>query len=708
MKLERIKDVLLSLIAGIPVVFCLNCTGNTPVIDHNKLAAQYFIEDTQWYLNNIPFFECSDKQIEEVYYYRWKLYKAHVRNVGEEYGYVITEFINDVSWDIDPYCSINCGTAHHIYEGRWLKNNRYLDGYIDYMYRGGGNRHDRQYSEGIADAVYARYLVNSDSAFVEGQLGMMEQVYKQWDDKFDSSKKLYFTRPISDGSEYTISAIDASGGIKGEFGGSPYTTDGVAVYDKGAQGAFWDGEAFRPTINSYMYGNALAISRVSTLKGDTALSRIYLNKANSLKTNLQGSLWNSSFAHFTDRYKVDNKYVHYWDFISGRELAGFVPWMYNMPDNTPAYNNAWKYLIDTTKFMGNFGLRTVEPSYPWYMKYFKLRNGRPDCQWNGASWPFQTAQVLTAMANLLDNYTQDIIKPADYLKVLRLYTGQHYYNDGEKNILNLQEDYNPETGQPITYGRDYGSHHYNHSTYNDLVITGLCGIRPSEGNALTIHPLTDSTIQYFCLEDVMYHGHTLTLAYDADGSKYKLGKGLTVIVDGKKVSVKETNGKYEVAIGTLMVKSTTEQPIDLALNIRKEGFPVPSASVNSVPDSLYQAIDGRSWYFPEVKNHWSTFGSTSSTDWYALDFGQSREVSSVKLCLYADGKTYGAPEDYNVEYLNEGQWLQVKVKERKPVNPVGNTINTVVFDNISTNQIRIKFKTSSKQLAVAISELEFY
>src|SRR5215510_9257372 len=70
-----------------------------PAIDHNKLAQEYFQEDAQWYLDNIPFFECSDKQLEQVYYYRWKLYKAHIRNTGNN-GYVITEFINHVPWDL--------------------------------------------------------------------------------------------------------------------------------------------------------------------------------------------------------------------------------------------------------------------------------------------------------------------------------------------------------------------------------------------------------------------------------------------------------------------------------------------------------------------------------------------------------------------------------------------------------------------------------
>ena len=124
-------------LGGFTIIFCtglflhFNNGNKVHVLDRAKLAKEYFGEDDQWYLDNIPFFECSDKKIQEVYYYRWKLYKAHIRNVGEG-DYVITEFLDKVGWDKEPYSSLNDATGFHIYEGRWLKDRKYLDGYIDY------------------------------------------------------------------------------------------------------------------------------------------------------------------------------------------------------------------------------------------------------------------------------------------------------------------------------------------------------------------------------------------------------------------------------------------------------------------------------------------------------------------------------------------------------------------------------------------------
>src|SRR5690349_18965914 len=126
--------------ALVSLILLIGCGDRKEYVGLHRglLASDYFEEDAHWYLDNIPFVECSDKQIEAVYYYRWKLYKAHLRNIGDQ-GYVVTEFINHMDWDVEPYCTINAASMHHIYEGRWLTNSRYMDGYINYLYKLGGN-----------------------------------------------------------------------------------------------------------------------------------------------------------------------------------------------------------------------------------------------------------------------------------------------------------------------------------------------------------------------------------------------------------------------------------------------------------------------------------------------------------------------------------------------------------------------------------------
>jgi hypothetical protein len=674
MSLKKHLISIRSFVAFIAVLL-MACKDEMPVptIDHNQLAKEYYGNDAQWYLDNVPFFECSDKEIEAVYYYRWKLYKAHIRHVGVD-EYVITEFINDVHWDIDPYSTINAATMHHIYEGRWLKDDRYMDSYIDYMYQKGGN--NRSYSEGIADAAFARYLVNADSAFIVKQLDSMKLIYSEWNDHWEGAKDLYYIPAMPDATEYTIASIDGSGGKDG----------------------FDGGDAFRPTINSYMYGNAVAISKIASIKNETATSSEYLAKANQLKATVEVNLWNDSLQHFTDRFKVNNQYVHYWDFIRGRELAGMIPWYYNLPADNPTFNKAWNHILDTTQLLGKFGLRTNEPSYEYYFKQFVFNDGKPGSQWNGPSWPYQSSQVITGMANFLNDYNQAVVTKSDYVKILRLFTKQHYLPNGK---INLVENYDPNKGGPIVYF--YWSNHYNHSSYNNLVISGLCGIRPSEGDRLIVNPLVDNSIDYFYLDDVRYHGHKLSVIYDRDGSKYNFGTGLTVLVDGKKVSTIKKDDKYEVVVGPTIDVPIVKRSTDFALNIYRKGFPAPSASVNAVNDSLYQAIDGRIWYFPEISNRWTTEGSKSATDWYAVDFGQPRELSSAMIHLYSDDKTFGLPEDYSIEYRNGNEWFPAK--GQSPTKLMGNTVSTITFNKVTATGLRVIFKHVKQ---VALVELECY
>src|SRR6266581_2706508 len=86
-----------------------------------------------WIAVNVPLFDCPDKAIQETYYFRWSVYREHIRQTPG--GYVITEFVDDVPW-AGAYNTISCAAGHHLYEGRWLRNPRYLDDYIRFWLNG--------------------------------------------------------------------------------------------------------------------------------------------------------------------------------------------------------------------------------------------------------------------------------------------------------------------------------------------------------------------------------------------------------------------------------------------------------------------------------------------------------------------------------------------------------------------------------------------
>lgn len=72
---------------------CVSQVNASPLrrraLDTKSLADQYFGNDAPWYKDRIPYFECSDSEIQDVYYYRWKLFRAHQRDLGQR-GYIST------------------------------------------------------------------------------------------------------------------------------------------------------------------------------------------------------------------------------------------------------------------------------------------------------------------------------------------------------------------------------------------------------------------------------------------------------------------------------------------------------------------------------------------------------------------------------------------------------------------------------------------
>ena len=75
---------------------------------------------------------------------------------------------------------------------------------------------------------------------------------------------------------------------------------------------------------------------------------------------------------------------------------------------------------------------------------------------------------------------------------------------------------------------------YNHSTFLDLIIEGLIGLRAALSSLLVIQPLADSTVEWFALDNLFYHGHNLSVVWDPNGSKWPHANctGLCVFVDG--------------------------------------------------------------------------------------------------------------------------------------------------------------------------------
>lgn len=458
--------------------------------DENIIQAIPNKDASAWMEENIPLFECPQKNFEEIYYYRWWTLRKHIKQTPVGYG--MTEFLVQRSYS-DKYNLIACAIGHHINESRWLRNQNYLNQIIHTWYRGNeGNAMKKmnKFSSWNPYAIYNRYLVNGDKSFLLDMVPDLEKEYARWESTNRLKSGLYWQGDVQDGMEESI-----SGGRKKQYA--------------------------RPTINSYMYGNAMALSNIGLMTGNEGMAMKYGMKADTLKHLVQDKLWSDELEFFETLRK---------DTLAGvREAIGYIPWYFHLPDQVK-YDVAWKQVLDEKGFSAPFGLTTAERRHPQFRSH-----GVGRCEWDGAIWPFATSQTLTAMANFINDYPQTMLSDSVYFHQMELYV-ESQYRRGRPYI----GEYLDEVNGNWLMGDRERSRYYNHSTFNDLIITGLIGLRPRMDNTIEVNPLIpEGKWDWFCLDNILYHGKNLTILWDKDGSRYHQGKGLYILVDGKVVGTSD-------------------------------------------------------------------------------------------------------------------------------------------------------------------------
>lgn len=623
--------------------------------------------DWDWYGANIPFFECPERDIQTTYYYRWELLTKHLTYGSPNSGYSFTEFIDRPFWS-GAYGAISCPAGHQLYEARWLRDPRYSRDYARYWYRTPGAQ-PRNYSTWLADAVWAVHRVHPDDGFMVGMLPDMKNNHEGWEKRhFAADVGLFWQNGHDDGMEFNINSRQTKDILRGAPG-------------------------YRPTMNAYMYADALAIARASELAGDAAAAAAYRAKAAGIKENLQKKLWDPRRRFFFHMFRRDEEADgHKVSALTlthqtgrhagsphGRELIGYVPWQFSMPDSGKGYEAAWAKLLDKDGFAAPFGPTTVERNDPMFL----LK--KTCCWWSGQSWPYATSQTLKAMANLLQDYEQAVVTREDYARLLLAFARTHRKNGKPY----LAEACHPDTGSFEGHDGHNHSEHYFHSSFNDLVITGLAGLRAQDGGILEVRPLAPASWDYFALWNVPYKGRLVGVFWDRSGSRYNLGKGLRLLVDGKEVASSEKLAPLSAPLppgGAVAVSKAT--PVNFAVNNDGTYFPrltVSHAAPGATPSKL---VDGNYWYHRDPPNRWTCEGSTAASDFIAIDFGTPRLVDRAKLYLLDDGKGVVPPERFDLEYLDGKDWKPVVNAARSPEKPSGRMANTVRFQPVSTSGIR--------------------
>jgi len=665
-----------------------------PVLDKQRQIdrfAWWDNRDWDWFKARIPFFESPDADIDATYYYRWELATKHMTYGFPETGYIFKEFIRATGWS-GRYGAISCPLGLQIYELRWLKDRRITDDYIRYWFNTHGAQ-PRSYSNWYGDAVWANYLVNGYKDFVVARLPDMEAQYAGWlKERWDPKHRMFHWSGTHDGMERNIASRQ-----------TPKLIDGA--------------DSFRPTLNSYVYGDILAIANTAELVGDPAKAADYRAKAETLRQKVQAELWDSKRGFFLDQFRddetsEDGKYhikagtLMYQDgrFAGspyGRQLSGYTPWMFYLPEKDKGYEIAWNGVVDPEIFLAPYGLYTVERRDP---QFLVTKPGSGGCWWSGGNWPYADSQTLMAMANVLNDYPQDVIGKADYFKVFAAYTRGQQKN-GQPYIA---EDSNPDTGEWIN-DIPNRSEHYFHSSYVDVLISGLVGFRPRADDVVEVNPLVPDEWNYFALDDVAYHGFRLSILWDRDGTRYRRGKGLTILADGKPIATAAKLGRLQGKLPpTAPEIAAVDRPHNFAVNNDGTYFPKVRASFTAKGTAARNVIDGTYYYHDgRPVNRWTTVGSPNATDSVELDFGIQRPVGSVKLYILDDGegKAVRAPASFALEFWDGSAWKTVPEQKRTPEQPAGHRSNIVEFPIMSVARIRAVF-TPQRGSFVGLTEIE--
>ena len=462
--------------------------------DENIVTTIPNAQSSEWMRRNIPLFDCPQENFKEMYYYRWWTLRKHIKRTPVGYG--MTEFLVQRSY-ADRYNLIACAIGHHVMESRWLRDTTYLHQILRTWYYGNDGQamtKMNKFSSWNPAAVLEMWKVQGDNDFLFGLKPRLEEEYARWERTNRLASGLYWQGDVQDGMEESI-----SGGRKKQYA--------------------------RPTINSYMFGNAKALAVMNRMTGETAKATVYEQKADTLRQLVETKLWNKNHQFF-ETLRGDTS-------AAVREAIGFIPWYFNLPSSSQ-YDVAWKQLTDEQGFSAPYGLTTAERRHPQFRSH-----GVGKCEWDGAIWPFATSQTLTALANYLNGANGSNGFDGVFFRQMELYVESQHHR-GHPYI----GEYLDEKNGAWLMGDRERSRYYNHSTFNDLMITGIVGLRPQEDGSIVVNPLVpQDKWNYFCLDGVNYRGHVLTIIWDKDGQRYHQGSGLSLMVDGKVVANRQDIGK---------------------------------------------------------------------------------------------------------------------------------------------------------------------
>ncbi|KAI7586150.1 hypothetical protein KC346_g17545 [Hortaea werneckii] len=169
-------------------------------------------------------------------------------------------------------------------------------------------------------------------------------------------------------------------------------------------------------------------------------------------------------------------------------------------------------------------------------------------------------------------------------------------------------------------------------------------------------------------------------------------------------------GRLTASISSAPAPEIT-RPMAKSIQLVRGEYPLGSASSSASSrnetENVHDAIDGRTWFFPELPHGWdSEVQNKTSEQWYKIDFGNQTEVTSCELALFVDGGDYVLPNHYEIQVPSaNGSWSAVWQHDMPAL--IANGVTTIEGDAIKTKALRLAF-TQKAGKRVRLAEFKVY
>ena len=489
-----------------------------------------------WVMDNVPAFRSDNEAMTVQYWHRaTSVIRKNLFRVGE--GRLKRWGMAEGRWNSRWFPNmIAYGGGHQIRETRWLRDPLYVRDIISTWCENQRENGifpnfirpdeigNRQYTDWITSTVWDAYCVAPDLDVLVQWVDALKRNVDGWLAEYDKD---------NDG----LLLVDSHWWTGMEWQPSFFY---FKDFDKDRQNQHLE----RVDLTAYVYGGARNLAKILRTVGDAQGSAHYNVVAEKIKGATLDVMWDNDTKFF---YSIEPD-THEKAMV--KEVVGVYPFYFSMPPTDSEYLDAWLSVLDPEELWTPWPVASATQKCPAYSQDVMF-NGKEvgGCMWNGPTWPHANSIVLSAMAATIRDNQDPLIGPEHFYSLLANYTVAQF-RDQIITFPWTGEYYNGETAKWRTNERDY-----NHSTYIDIIIADMAGLRPREDDILEVHPLIASDMKGFLLDGVRYRGHDITIAWNASGSGTESPdgiEGLRIYADGKLVRHTEDIPKPGLPIALMM------------------------------------------------------------------------------------------------------------------------------------------------------------